>query len=60
MNEERRCQPRKARDIVGYSMLQFAALVPLVLFLVWILNFTFAVQQIATIIECASDGGKIF
>ena len=32
----------KARDIVGYSMLQFAALVPLVLFLVWILNYTFA------------------
>jgi short-chain fatty acids transporter len=30
----------KARDIVGYSMLQFAVHVPLVLFLVWILNFT--------------------
>jgi short-chain fatty acids transporter len=34
----------KARDIVGYSMLQFAALVPLVLFLVWILNYTFSVR----------------
>jgi short-chain fatty acids transporter len=30
----------KARDIVGYSMLQFAVHVPLVLFLVWALNFT--------------------
>jgi len=31
----------KARDIVGYSMLQFAVHVPIVLFLVWILNYTF-------------------
>jgi short-chain fatty acids transporter len=31
----------KARDIVGYSMLQFIAHVPIVLFLVWILNYTF-------------------
>src|SRR5262247_4071410 len=31
----------KPRDIVGYSMLQFAIHVPLVLFLVWILNYTF-------------------
>jgi len=31
----------KARDIVGYSMLQFAIHVPLVLFLVWILTYTF-------------------
>ena len=31
----------KARDIVGYSMLQFAVHVPLVLFLVWLLNYTF-------------------
>ena len=31
----------KARDIVGYSMLQFVVHVPLVLFLVWILNYTF-------------------
>jgi short-chain fatty acids transporter len=30
----------KARDIVGYAMLQFVAHVPLVLFLVWILNYT--------------------
>jgi short-chain fatty acids transporter len=30
----------KARDIVGYSMLQFVVHVPVVLFLVWILNFT--------------------
>jgi short-chain fatty acids transporter len=30
----------KPRDIVGYSMLQFVAHVPLVLFLVWILNYT--------------------
>jgi short-chain fatty acids transporter len=30
----------KARDIVGYSMLQFAVHVPLVLFLVWMLNYT--------------------
>jgi short-chain fatty acids transporter len=30
----------KARDIVGYSMLQFAVHVPLVLFLVWVLNYT--------------------
>jgi short-chain fatty acids transporter len=30
----------KARDIVGYSMLQFAVHVPLVLFLVWALNYT--------------------
>jgi len=30
----------KPRDIVGYSMLQFAAHVPLVLFLVWLLNYT--------------------
>jgi short-chain fatty acids transporter len=30
----------KARDIVGYSMLQFVVHVPLVLFLVYILNFT--------------------
>jgi short-chain fatty acids transporter len=30
----------KARDIAGYSMLQFAIHVPLVLFLVWILNYT--------------------
>jgi len=34
----------KARDIVGYSMLQFVAHVPLVLFLVWILNYTFSPQ----------------
>src|SRR5437868_2451971 len=31
----------KARDIVGYSMLQFVVHVPLVLFLVWVLNYTF-------------------
>ncbi|PYS08829.1 MAG: Short chain fatty acid transporter [Acidobacteria bacterium] len=31
----------KARDIIGYTMLQFAALVPVVLFLVWALNHTF-------------------
>lgn len=30
----------KARDIVGYSMLQFVVHVPVVLFLVWILNYT--------------------
>jgi short-chain fatty acids transporter len=30
----------KARDIVGYSMLQFVVHVPLVLFLVWVLNYT--------------------
>jgi short-chain fatty acids transporter len=30
----------KARDIVGYSMLQFAVHVPVVLFLVWALNYT--------------------
>jgi short-chain fatty acids transporter len=32
----------KARDIVGYSMLQFVVHVPLVLFLVWMLNYTLA------------------
>jgi short-chain fatty acids transporter len=32
----------KARDIVGYSTLQFVIHVPLVLFLVWILNYTLA------------------
>jgi short-chain fatty acids transporter len=32
----------KARDIIGYSMLQFVVHVPLVLFLVWLLNHTFA------------------
>jgi short-chain fatty acids transporter len=31
----------KARDIVGYSMLQFVVHVPVVLFLVWILTYTF-------------------
>jgi short-chain fatty acids transporter len=30
----------KARDIVGYSMLQFVIHVPLVLLLVWLLNYT--------------------
>jgi short-chain fatty acids transporter len=30
----------KARDIVGYSTLQFVVHVPVVLFLVWILNYT--------------------
>jgi short-chain fatty acids transporter len=30
----------KARDIVGYSMLQFVVHVPIVLFLVWLLNYT--------------------
>ncbi len=30
----------KARDIVGYSMLQFVVHVPLVLFLVWAFNYT--------------------
>jgi short-chain fatty acids transporter len=30
----------KARDIVGYSMLQFVVHVPVVLLLVWILNYT--------------------
>jgi short-chain fatty acids transporter len=30
----------KARDIVGYSTLQFVVHVPIVLFLVWILNYT--------------------
>jgi short-chain fatty acids transporter len=30
----------KARDIVGYATLQFVVHVPLVLFLVWILNYT--------------------
>ncbi len=32
----------KARDVVGYSMLQFAVHVPVVLFLVWLLNYTLA------------------
>ncbi len=31
----------KARDIVGYSMLQFIIHVPVVLLLVWLLNYTF-------------------
>jgi short-chain fatty acids transporter len=31
----------KARDIVGYSMLQFVVHTPVVLFLVWVLNYTF-------------------
>ncbi len=30
----------KARDIVGYSMMQFVVHVPIVLFLVWIFNYT--------------------
>ena len=30
----------KPRDIVGYSMLQFVVHVPVVLFLVWLLNYT--------------------
>ena len=30
----------KARDIVGYSIMQFAVHVPVVLFLVWALNYT--------------------
>ncbi len=30
----------KARDIVGYSTLQFVVHVPVVLFLVWLLNYT--------------------
>ena len=30
----------KARDIVGFSMLQFIVHVPLVLLLVWLLNYT--------------------
>ena len=30
----------KARDIVGYSMLQFVVHLPIVLFMVWILNYT--------------------
>jgi short-chain fatty acids transporter len=30
----------KARDIVGYSMIQFVVHVPIVLFLVWALNYT--------------------
>ena len=30
----------KARDIVGYSMLQFVIHVPIVLLLVWVLNYT--------------------
>ena len=30
----------KARDIIGYSALQFVVHVPIVLFLVWILNYT--------------------
>ncbi len=34
----------KARDIIGYTMLQFFALVPLVLFLVWVLNYTLSPQ----------------
>ena len=34
----------KARDIVGYSMLQFVVHVPLVLFLVWLLNYTLSAQ----------------
>ena len=34
----------KARDIIGYTMLQFAVLVPLVLFLVWLLNYTLSPQ----------------
>jgi short-chain fatty acids transporter len=32
----------KARDIVGYSALQFVVHVPTVLFLVWVLNYTLA------------------
>ena len=34
----------KARDIVGYSALQFVIHVPIVLFLVWILNYTLHAQ----------------
>ena len=35
----------KARDIVGYSALQFVIHVPTVLFLVWILNYTLHVHR---------------
>ena len=38
----------KARDIVGYSTLQFVLHVPLVLFLVWILNYT--LQYVAPVL----------
>jgi short-chain fatty acids transporter len=34
----------KARDIIGYSMLQFVVHVPLVLFLVWILTYTLSAR----------------
>jgi len=30
----------KPRDVVGYSMLQFVVHVPVVLLLVWLLNYT--------------------
>ena len=38
----------KARDIVGYSMLQFVVHVPLVLFLVWLLNYTLSPYGMGT------------
>ena len=38
----------KARDIVGYTTLQFAVHLPVVLFLVWILNYT--LQYVAPIL----------
>jgi short-chain fatty acids transporter len=34
----------KARDIIGYSMLQFVVHVPIVLFLVWILTYTLSAR----------------
>lgn len=39
----------KARDIVGYSALQFVIHVPIVLFLVWILNYT--LQYVAPVLR---------
>ena len=46
----------KARDIVGYSMLQFVVHVPLVLFLVWALNYT--LQYVPPL--CRRDPTKSF
>ena len=36
----------KPRDIIGYSVLQFIVHVPVVLFLVWILNFTLTYEPL--------------
>ena len=44
----------KARDVVGFTIMQFVVHVPMVLFLLWLLGLTLGISAAGDAVRCAS------